>query len=72
MISYVIGVLLLIKHLKDAYPDVTQLLYSEKFRELGKFDNLDRYFSSLKRNGLDQGYYPRRIKIIMIVHPDNI
>ena len=47
MVSYAIVVLPLIKRLKSAYLDVTQPWYSDDTGELGKFDNLERYFNSL-------------------------
>ena len=36
------------------------------------FDNLERYFNSLKRNGLARGYYPKPTKSILVVHPENL
>ena len=48
MVSYGIGIVLLIKGLKFAYPEVTYTWYVETFGALGIFDNLEQYFNSLK------------------------
>ena len=56
MVDYGIGIIPLMKFLKSMYPDVTQPWYSDYYGALGKFDNLEQYFISLKRNGADRGY----------------
>ena len=68
IVAYWVGVLLLTKHLKPVYPDVTQTWYAENSWALSMFDNLERYFTSLKHNSLDWGYYPETNKMILIVH----
>ena len=68
MVAYGIGSLPLIKHLKLAYPDGTQPWYAGDAGAQGKFDNLKRYFNSLKRTGPARGYYPDPTKSIMIMH----
>ena len=50
-VAYGIVVLPLIKRLKLAYPDITQLQYADDAGALGIFSNVDLYFHSLKRNG---------------------
>ena len=72
MVAYEFGVLLLIKSLKLAYTDVTQPWYADNSSALGTFDNLELHFNSLKINDRVQGYYPNSIKIIIIVHNDNL
>ena len=57
MVAYGIGVLPLTKHLIMAYPGITQPWYDDDAGALGTFNNMELYFNSLKRNGLDQGYY---------------
>ena len=69
MFSYGIGILLLIKRLKSPYPYITHTWYADNSGALVTFDNLEKYFKSLKRNGPAWGYYPDPIKIIMITHP---
>ena len=49
MVTYGIGVLLMIKYPKSAYTDVTQPWYSYDAGEIGTFDNIQLYFNSLKR-----------------------
>ena len=56
MVDYGIGIITMMKCLKSMYPDVTQPCYSDYYGALGTFDNLDKYFISLKRNGADRGY----------------
>ena len=55
MVVYDIGVLPLIKSLKSAYHGVTNPWYVDNYGSLGGFDNLERYFNSLKCHCLDQG-----------------
>ena len=69
IVAYWVGVLLLTKHLKPVYPDVTQTWYAENSWALSMFDNLERYFNSLKHTGPDRGYYPNPTKSILTVHP---
>ena len=72
MVTRGIVFLKLIKRPEGVYPGITQPWYYGNTEALGTFDNLELYFILLKRNGLVQGYYPRPIKIIMTVHPDNL
>lgn len=72
MVACGIEVLPLIKRLKLTYPDVTHPKYADNSRALHTFNNYERYFNSLKRHGLDRGYYPDPTKSILIVHPNNI
>ena len=72
MVTYGIGVLLMIKQLKVAYPDVNQPWYAEDAGALGTFDNIGLYFKTLKLFGPGCGYYPEPSKSVLIVHSDNI
>ena len=45
MITYVIGVLLMIKILRVDYPDVTRPWYADKASVLGTFKNIELYFN---------------------------
>ena len=72
MFAYGILVLPIIKCLKSANHDVTQLWYADDYGALGTFDNMELYFNSLKHNGMERGYYPNPTKIILIVHTENI
>ena len=51
MVVYWIGVLLI-----SAYPDSTQTWYADNDGALRTFDNLEKYFNSLKHHNQDWGY----------------
>ena len=72
MVAYGIVVLLITKLLKVVYTDVTQLCYADNAGVLGTFNNVVLYFHELRYNSLDQGFYPKPTKIILIVHTDNL
>ena len=72
IVAYRIKIILLIKHLKSTYPDVTQPWYADKAGALGMFDHLDNYFKALKRNGPEWGYFPEPTKSILVVHSQNL
>ena len=55
MVAYGIEILLLIKHLKSTYLDVTQPWYADHAGALGMFDHLDNYFKALKRKVPERG-----------------
>ena len=42
MIAYGIGIILLLKRLNSAYPDVTQSWYADNVGSLGTLDHLER------------------------------
>ena len=54
------------------FSDVMQPCYDDNAGALGKFDNLEKYFKSLKCNGPARGYYPDPTKIILSVHQKNL
>ena len=58
MIAYGIGILPLIKNLKQETPDVTQPWYTDDAGALGIFARLETYFDSLTRQGPGRGYQP--------------
>ena len=58
IIVYTIGILLIIKKLKQEIPDVTQPWYNENAGALVMFDINDTYFDSLTFQGPVRGYYP--------------
>ena len=72
MIAYGIGILPLIKNLKQDIPDVTQPWYADGNRALGTFERLETYFYLLTRQGSVRGYYPEPSKRVIIVRPDNL
>ena len=72
MIAYRIGILTLIKNLKQEVPDVTQPWYSDNSRALGKFMRLETCFDSLTRQVPGRGYHPKPTKSVLIVLLDNL
>ena len=71
MVAYDIGFIPLIKVLKAAYRGVTQPWYTDDSGVLGMFNNIGLYFNQLKQFGLGRGYYPKPLKIVLLVYPDN-
>ena len=71
MMNYIIGVLPLIKQLKSEYPDVTQPWFTDNAGALGTFNKIEYYLNLLIWFGPGRGYYPKPLKIILIVHPKN-
>ena len=72
LVAYNIGFLPLIKKMKAAYLEVTEPWYTDNSGALGKFNNVELYFNSLKLNGPAWGYYPYSTKVILIVNLDNV
>ena len=72
MIVYRVGILPLIKNLKQGIPDVTQTWYVDDAIALGTFAILEIYFDSLTRQGPGRGYYTEPSKSVLIVRPENI
>ena len=69
MIEYGIGILPLIKNIKQEIPDVTQTCYAENSGALGTFARLETYFDSITRQEPGRGYHPKPSKRVLIVHP---
>ena len=57
MVTYGIGVILMIKQLKAAYTNVTRPWYDDNAGALGTYDNIQLYFNSLKQFGMGHGYF---------------
>ena len=72
MIAYGIGIIPLIKNLKQEIPDVTQPCYADDAGTLGTFTRLETYFDSMTRQGLGWGYHPEFTKIVLIVRLENL
>ena len=72
MVTYFIGVIPLIKLLKEAYTNVIQSWYSDDTGELGTLNKIGLYFNLLKRFVPERVYYPEPLKNVLIVHPDII
>ena len=67
VVAYGVGVLQLIKWLKEAYPDVIYPCYAGKEGALGTYEKIELYFNFLKRFGHIRGYYPKTSKSVLTV-----
>ena len=72
MVAYYIEALPMIKLLKSLYPDNTQPWYSYDSGVLCTFDNIGLYFNLLKLFGQGREYYPKPLKSVLIMHPNNL
>ena len=69
MIAYGIGILPLIKNLKQEIPDITQPWYADDTGALDKLAILETYFDSLTHHSPGQEYHPEPSKSVLILHP---
>ena len=69
---YKIGILPLIKNLKQDITDVTQPCYADKTGDLGTFTIINTYFNFLMCQGLGFGYYHKPSKRVLIVNMENL
>ena len=67
MIAYVIGVLPLIRELRNSHPLVTQPWYAGDAGAGGTFQQVQENFRDLQARGPARGYYPERTKSILVV-----
>ena len=72
MVACGIGVILMIKFPKLAYPDITQPWYTDDSGALAALNSIGLYYNSLKRFSPGRVCCPKPSKIIPIMHPDNI
>ena len=59
MVSYGLGVLLIIKNLKTLHPGVMKLWYADDAGYLGTFGNIEYSFNDLKHVVMECEYYPK-------------
>jgi hypothetical protein len=71
MFGYGIGILPLIRPLKEEFPEVKQPWYAYYVGAGGSFTNLRRFFAWLQEIGLSYGYFPEPSKNILVVHEHN-
>ena len=64
MVAYGLGFIPLIKHLKLAYPDVTQHWYVDDAGTIGIFDNIGLHLNFFFKFVPGRGYYPKPPKKI--------
>ena len=72
MIAYVIGVLLLIRELRNAQTRVTQPWYADDAGAGGMFQQVQEHFRDIQARGPARGYYPEPTKSILVVAPGNV
>ena len=69
MIAYDIGVLPLIRELRNAHPRVTHPWYADDTGAGGTFQQIMELFRDLQARGPARGYYPEPTKSILVVAP---
>ena len=72
MIAYGIGVLPLIRELREAHPRVTQPWYADDAGVGGVFIDVQAHFQDLQARGPARGYYPELTMSILFVAPGNV
>ena len=72
MIADGIGVLPLIRELREAHPRVTQPWYADDAGACGTFAEVQAHFQDLQVRGPARGYYPEPTKSILVVTPGNV
>ena len=72
IIAYGVGILPLIKNLKQELHGITYRWYNDNSGSLGKFIIIETYFNSLTLQGPGHRYYTKPFKNILIVHPNNL
>ena len=72
MIAYGIGVLPLIRELREAHPRVTQPWYADNAGAGGTFIDVQAQFQDLQARGPALGYYPEPTKSILVMSPENV
>ena len=72
MITYRIGILPLIKNLKQEIPAITHPWHADNAVALGTLSRLGTYFDLVTHQGPGHGYYPRPSKSVLVLRPENI
>ena len=72
MIACGIGVLPLIRELREAHPRVTQPWYADDAGAQGAFIDVQAHFQDLQARVPVRGYYPEPTKSILVVAPGNV
>ena len=72
MVAYGIGVLPLIRELRDTHPCVTQPWYADNPGTRETFQQVHAHFQGLQARGPARGYYPELTKSILVVAPENV
>ena len=72
MIAYDIGVLPLIREIRNAHPWVTQPWYDDDAGVGGTFQKILDHFRDLQARGMARGYYLDPTKSILVISPGNV
>ena len=72
MVAYGIGILPLIRHLKNKQPNLHQSWYADDASAAGSLQAIKLYFQELTEVGPKYGYYPEPSKSILIVRDNNL
>ena len=72
MIAYGIGILCLIRELRESHPCIIQPWYANDAGAGGKFKHILAHLQDLQARGLPRGYYPEQNKRILVVAPQNV
>ena len=72
MIAYGIGVLPLIRELRNAQPRVTHPWYADDAGAGGTFQQILEHFRDLQARGTSRGYYMEPTKSILVVALGNV
>ncbi|WP_288993061.1 hypothetical protein, partial [uncultured Marinobacter sp.] len=72
MFAYGVGLLPLIRALKESFPAMDQTWYADDAGAGGKFDAIKQHFAKLQEIGQHYGYYPEPTKSILIVSHENL
>jgi hypothetical protein len=72
MVGYGVGVLPLIRRLKEEFPHMKQPWYADDAGAGADFADIFAFFERLKEIGPLYGYYPEASKSILVVRPQNL
>ena len=72
MITYGIGVLPIIRQLRETHHCVTQTSNADDVGEEGTFKHILAHYKGIQMRGPTRGYFPDPTKIILVVDPRNL
>ena len=72
MVSYGVGILVLIRHLKAKVHTLHQSWYADDASAAGRLELIAEYFEELMAIGPSIGYFPEPSKSILIVRSDTL
>ena len=72
MITYSIGVLLLVQWLQDTHLCIIHTWYADDAEAGGSFGYILAQFNDIQIRGAPQGYFPEPTKSILVAAPQNV